>query len=125
MYTTAGPATIVTADFDGDGKPDLAIIDVLIGRVTVWRGDGHGGFGPARDLARRARQERELESPDRLTAREAEVAALVAGGYTDREIAAELGIGCRTVETHAANIRAKLGLKSRRELIRRAAWPAV
>jgi DNA-binding CsgD family transcriptional regulator len=54
-----------------------------------------------------------------LTPRERQVAALMAGGYTDREIAAELSIGRRTAETHASNVRAKLRLRSRRELIRR------
>lgn len=124
MYTTAGPATFVSADFDGDGKLDLAIIDVLIGRITVWRGDGRGGFGPAEDLPGPDRRPQDVGSPERLTARETEVASLLAGGYTDREIAARLGIGRRTVETHAANVRAKLGLKSRRELLRRGVWPA-
>lgn len=53
-----------------------------------------------------------------LTPREREVAALIARGYTDREVAEALRIGRRTAETHAANVRAKLGLRSRRELIR-------
>jgi DNA-binding CsgD family transcriptional regulator len=58
-------------------------------------------------------------SIDGLTPRETEVAALLASGYTDREIGALLRISRRTAETHSANVRAKLGLKSRRELIRR------
>ena len=33
-------------------------------------------------------------------------------------------IGCRTVETHASNVRAKLSLESRLELARRGVWPA-
>ena len=45
-------------------------------------------------------------------------------GYTDREIAARLGIRSRTVETHEANVRAKLASESRRELLRRGARPA-
>jgi DNA-binding CsgD family transcriptional regulator len=124
MYTTAGPATIVTADFDGDGKLDLAIIDVLIGRISVWRGDGRGGFEPAKEFPGSDRRPQDVGSPERLTARETEVASLLAKGYTDRDIAARLGIGRRTVETHVANVRAKLGLKSRRELLFRGTWPA-
>jgi DNA-binding NarL/FixJ family response regulator len=54
-----------------------------------------------------------------LTEREREVAALIARAHTNAEIAGALVIGERTVETHVANIRAKLGLESRREV---AAW---
>jgi DNA-binding NarL/FixJ family response regulator len=52
------------------------------------------------------------------------VATLLASGYMDREIATMLGIGCRTVETHASNVRAKLGLKTRRALLHGAIWSA-
>jgi non-specific serine/threonine protein kinase len=48
-----------------------------------------------------------------LTGREAEVARLMAGGATDREIGERLGISIRTVEKHAENIRSKLGVESR------------
>ena len=51
-----------------------------------------------------------------LTPREREVAALVARGLTDPQIAATLAIGTRTVETHVANCRGKLGLATRAEL---------
>ncbi|EWC62213.1 putative protein kinase [Actinokineospora spheciospongiae] len=56
-----------------------------------------------------------------LTAREAEVAALVAEGLTDREIAERLGIAPRTAETHVAHVRAKLGVRGRAQI---AAWVA-
>ena len=51
-----------------------------------------------------------------LSAREAEVAALIARGLTNRQIAARLFVGVRTVETHVANALAKLGLATRAEL---------
>lgn len=48
-----------------------------------------------------------------LTAREVEVLALVAGGRTNRAIAAELAISEKTVARHLSNIFTKLNLKSR------------
>jgi DNA-binding CsgD family transcriptional regulator len=51
-----------------------------------------------------------------LTPREAQVAALAARGYGNPDIAAELGMGRRTVETHLATAYRKLGVKSRAEL---------
>jgi DNA-binding CsgD family transcriptional regulator len=53
-----------------------------------------------------------------LTEREEDVVALVARGYTNREIAAELFVTAKTVEYHLGNVFAKLGLRSRRELRR-------
>jgi non-specific serine/threonine protein kinase len=54
-----------------------------------------------------------------LSAREAEVAALIARGLTSPEIAERLVISVRTADTHAAHIRDKLDLRSRAEI---AAW---
>ncbi|MDQ7801124.1 MAG: helix-turn-helix transcriptional regulator [Armatimonadota bacterium] len=54
-----------------------------------------------------------------LSARERQVAALVAGGRTNREIATELAISARTAETHVLNIFNKLGFRRRTEI---AAW---
>jgi DNA-binding NarL/FixJ family response regulator len=51
--------------------------------------------------------------PDGLTAREAEVLRLVAGGRTNREIAAELFLSLPTVQRHIANIYAKIGARNR------------
>ena len=51
-----------------------------------------------------------------LSAHEREVAGLVARGLMNREIAAELTIAERTVETHVAHILGKLGLKSRAQV---------
>jgi len=54
-----------------------------------------------------------------LTEREREVAALVAQGKSNREIADALIVGERTVETHVSNILSKLGFTSRAQI---AAW---
>jgi DNA-binding NarL/FixJ family response regulator len=53
-----------------------------------------------------------------LTAAEQRVAALVIEGRTNREVAATLFLGERTVETHLSHIYAKLGVRSRTELAR-------
>jgi DNA-binding NarL/FixJ family response regulator len=58
------------------------------------------------------------EELDRLTAREKEVLRLLARGYAYKEIAAELFISLKTVETHASAVLRKLQLSNRRELSR-------
>lgn len=58
-----------------------------------------------------------------LTAREREVAALIARGRSNGEIAAALVLGKRTIETHVANIFTKLGVNSRREIAAPCAAP--
>ena len=55
---------------------------------------------------------------DGLTPAEQRVAALVAEGRTNREVAAALFLGERTVETHLSHVYAKLGIRSRTELAR-------
>jgi predicted ATPase/DNA-binding CsgD family transcriptional regulator len=57
----------------------------------------------------------------RLTAREREVAALIAQGLSNRDIAARLVISARTAETHVQHIMVKLGLTARAQI---AAWTA-
>ena len=56
------------------------------------------------------------ERPPELTRRELEIARLVAGDLTNRQIAARLVLSQRTVETHITNILNKLGLDSRIQL---------
>jgi DNA-binding NarL/FixJ family response regulator len=58
---------------------------------------------------------------DLLTPREREVLRLLARGYAYKEIAAELFISIKTVETHASNVLRKLQLSSRHQLTRWAA----
>jgi DNA-binding NarL/FixJ family response regulator len=58
---------------------------------------------------------------DELTAAETRVAALVAEGRKNKEIAAELYTTVGTVEAHLTRIYRKLGIRSRAELVRRVA----
>ena len=53
-----------------------------------------------------------------MTPRELDVARLAARGDTAAEIGRQLFIGTRTVETHLAHACAKLGCRSKRELVR-------
>lgn len=53
-----------------------------------------------------------------LTERERDVIALVQQGYTNREVAETLFVSTKAVEYHMGNIFAKLGIRSRRELLR-------
>ncbi|PZS27540.1 MAG: DNA-binding response regulator [Pseudonocardiales bacterium] len=55
---------------------------------------------------------------DLLTAREREVLRLLARGYAYKEIATELFISIKTVETHASSVLRKLQLSNRHELTR-------
>jgi DNA-binding NarL/FixJ family response regulator len=55
---------------------------------------------------------------DRLTEREREVMRLIARGYAYREVAEELFISVKTVETHMGSVLRKLQLSSRHELAR-------
>jgi DNA-binding NarL/FixJ family response regulator len=58
---------------------------------------------------------------DRLSAREREVMRLIARGYAYKEVARELFISVKTVETHVSSVLRKLQLSSRHELT---AWAA-
>jgi len=58
---------------------------------------------------------------DRLSAREREVMRLIARGYAYKEVAKELFISVKTVETHVSHVLRKLQLSSRHELTRWAA----
>ncbi len=76
-------------------------------------------------LQRDARQRRDrtaaasaLAKLSLLSARENEVARLMVEGCANKAIANHLGIGVRTVETHRANILAKLGIRTVPELMR-------
>lgn len=63
----------------------------------------------------------EPASGERLTEREVLILRLIVKGHTNRQIADTLGLSVRTVEYHRANIKGKLGLETRADLVRYAA----
>ena len=78
-----------------------AVLDALLGFLGKPDGPGAGRGGA------------------RLTAREMEVATLIAEGLTNASIATRLSVAPRTAEAHAENIRRKLQVRSRAQI---AAW---
>jgi DNA-binding NarL/FixJ family response regulator len=109
---TIGPDELVDAVHrvhDGDAvfSPRLAgfVLDAFAGEPLI-EGSGTASLDP------------EL---DQLTAREREVLRLIARGYTYKEIARNLEISAKTVETHVSSVLRKLQLSSRHELTRWAA----
>ena len=57
------------------------------------------------------------DSADLLSPREREVLALLARGYTNAEVARRLMVSLRTVEANRANLRLRLGVHSRAEMV--------
>lgn len=80
------------------------------GALDLLAGLGHPG--------RRTRGS--MLGPSALSRREREVAGLAVAGLRTKEIARRLFIGERTVETHLEHAYAKLGVRSRLDLVRRA-----
>jgi len=77
----------------------------------------------ARELSAIARSRSLTDEPWRpLSAREFEIARLIAGGMTNRAIAAELTLSPRTISAHVEHILAKLGAARRAEI---ATWVAL
>jgi DNA-binding NarL/FixJ family response regulator len=70
------------------------------------------GRDDARDSASATRDAAGPPSLDALTGREREVLGGIARGLTNKEIAGELGISHRTVETHRESLMRKLGIRT-------------
>jgi DNA-binding CsgD family transcriptional regulator len=67
-------------------------------------------------LARRKAAEVSLQTWQAISPREQQVAAFVCLNYTNRQIAARLGISQETVKTHVRNLLIKFGLRTKVEL---------
>jgi len=134
---TGAPPAVLLTTFDDDatllaavkaGARGYLLKDVSLERLTdavraVARGD---------TMIRPAVTERALRSLERiapdfeahvsdpLTAREIEILRLIAGGYSNREIADTLGTAEGTVKNHASSIMSMLGVRDRTRAVLKA-----
>ncbi len=92
---------------------DAAHLELIEAVRAAARGERYLPAAVAAGLAREPQEESQALSP-----RETEVLRLMALGHTNREIAEQLDLSIRTVETHRSHIQQKLGLSSRPELTR-------
>jgi len=101
----------------------LAPVRTTVGTAAAKLFDEGRGLAPGQAIALGLDDKPEDRWPGgpsaSLTRREREIAALVATGLTNREIAGQLHLSVRTVEVHVDHILSKLGFRTRTQL---AAW---
>lgn len=132
------PPTILLTTFDDDeallegvkaGARGYLLKDVSLEQLTdAIRAVARGGtvIRPAvtervlRGLEHVRRDFDALSPPDPLTKREVEVLRLMAGGYSNREIAEALGTAEGTVKNHTSSILSKLGVRDRTRAVLKA-----
>lgn len=97
--------------------------------LELWRGlvDGRWSLvdrfeSDGRRYVVALRNDRRLDDPRALTPRQRQVAHLVASGYSNKDIAYDLGLSSSVVSTHVAAVLRRLGFRRREELV--AAFPA-
>jgi DNA-binding NarL/FixJ family response regulator len=86
--------------------------DIVLAIDTVVAGGIYYSAALARQLAQPAQQD------NQLTSREQQVLQHIANGESNKQIARELDLSVRTVETHRLNIKRKLGIEGQAELIK-------
>ena len=136
--TPSPPPTILLTTFDDDevllegvkaGARGYLLKDVSLEQLTeAIRTVAQGGtlIRPAitervlRGLEHVRRDFDALNPPDPLTKREVEILRLMAGGYSNREIADALGTAEGTVKNHASSILSKLGVRDRTRAVLKA-----
>jgi DNA-binding CsgD family transcriptional regulator len=84
--------------------------------ATPWELRAEGELRATGETARK----RDPSTLDQLTPQELQIAALVAQGMTNREIAAQLFLSPRTIDYHLRKVFSKLGIASRNELVHQA-----
>ena len=100
----------------GDARAHLRAAAELFGGLgaTPWERRAEAELRATGETARK----RDPTTLDDLTPQELQIAALVAEGLTNREIAAQLFLSPRTIDYHLRKVFSKLGIASRTELVR-------
>ena len=113
-------ARAVRAGADAYLLKDSAVQDLVAALAAVVAGQSY--FSPAiqQQMADLVRGVGQTSARAQLTDREREVLAWLARGLSSKQVAGELDISVRTVETHRANLMHKLGAKSMAVLIQAA-----
>lgn len=98
---------------------DAADVELVVAVRRVAVGDEyvHPSLGAAL-LSPEASQARPAGPGGELSEREVDVLRLVAMGHTNADIADQLFVSVRTVETHRAHVQQKLGVKARADFVR-------
>ncbi|CAA7627659.1 Response regulator [Candidatus Terasakiella magnetica] len=109
-------AEAMAAGADGYALKKLGHGELMAAIAAVCAGKAYLGPGLSEALVREHMDEAELGGGGSLTARELQVLRLIAGGLKNREIADQLGIAIKTVETHRTKIMQKLDLHNSAEL---------
>jgi two-component system, NarL family, response regulator NreC len=102
----AAGALGIVAKHHADGELPAAVRSAVRGELYV-----------SPSIAARLDALRAAQTDDRLSRRELEILRLIALGYTSVEIAQQLHLSPRTVESHRAHITDKLGVTRRAELV--------
>jgi DNA-binding CsgD family transcriptional regulator len=118
VQQTSADLGVIISDYlyDEVVRHGLSMLDPAAFRhvqVRVKETDTRGWVYLPESPGSRPRTVAPLERPDRLSGREAEIAEMVAMGYTNIQIAGQLFCSVRTIETHLSRIFAKLGVDSR------------
>jgi DNA-binding NarL/FixJ family response regulator len=132
------PPTIILTTFDDDELvlagirygargyllKDVALADLVSAVKTV--AEGGSIVKPAitqrllKGLENMQNEFSSLEQPDPLTDRETEILRLMAGGYSNKEIANSLDVAEGTVKNHVSNILSKMGVRDRTRAVLKA-----
>ena len=132
------PPTLILTTFDDDELvlagirygakgyllKDVALADLVSAVKTV--AEGGSIVKPAitqrllKGLEHMHNEFSSLEQPDPLTDRETEILRLMAGGYSNKEIANSLDVAEGTVKNHVSNILSKMGVRDRTRAVLKA-----